>query len=428
MMVRGVLLACAVVLALGGCGGNDEALPPDRDASTATTEPTSSSSKYVLAGRSAGAHTEIFWADSLTLEPVDSYAVPIPFFYSVAELAPEGDLAAVGGSEQGVIQLVDLKRMRPLRTVELGAGEFVERLHWARPDLLLASLGGLPSQAVAVDPTTGTLLSSKGLGGTMVASWPAGDALAFLVAPTEGIGPARVARFDGSSVSSVELGEIQVGYHSEGETSEDFRTRQQIPGFAVDPSGTRALVVPAGNRVAEVDLATMDVTYHDLAEPVSLLGRLRSWLEPAAEAKLMDGPGRSAVWLPNGLVAVSGVDYSTNGDTLEADFVGLSLIDPADWSVNQVSDLPGSVAFREGALLGSAWEEGSDHQMLEVFGPDGELRFRLDREGVDFSQTSGGYLYASSYDGTRWEIIDLGTGELVAEAQPRQETYLVYVD
>jgi hypothetical protein len=427
-MVRGVLLAGAVVLALGGCGGNDEALPPDRDASTVTTEPTSPRGKSVLAGRSAGAHSEIFWADPLTLEPVDRRAATIPFFHSVAEFSPEGDLAAVGGSEQGVIQLLDVKRMRPLQTIELRAGQWVERLHWARSDLLLASLGGLPSQAAAVDPTTGTLLSSKGLGGTMVASWPAGDALAFLVAPTDGIGPARVARYDGNTVSSVELGEIQAGYASEGETSEDFRTRQQIPGFAVDPSGTRALVVPAGNRVAEVDLATMDVTYHDLTEPVSLLGRLRSWLEPAAEAKLMDGPGRNAVWLPNGLVAVSGVDYSTNGDSLEADFVGLSLIDPADWSVNQVSDLPGFVAFREGALLGSAWEEGSDHQMLEVFGPDGELRFELDGEGVDFSQTSGGYLYATSYDGTRFEVIDLGTGGTVAEAQPRRETYLVYVD
>jgi hypothetical protein len=108
-MVRGLLLAFAVVLALGGCGGNDEARPPDQDASTATTEastattePTSSRGKSVLAGRSAGAQSEIFWADPLTLEPVDSYAVPIPFFYSVAELAPEGDLAAVGGSEQGV--------------------------------------------------------------------------------------------------------------------------------------------------------------------------------------------------------------------------------------------------------------------------------------------------------------------------------------
>ena len=427
-MLRRILLAAVLVLALAGCGGSEDAQTPGPTSSTGTTTAKPPTGEPVLAGRSAGTDNEIFWADPLTLEPVDGRSARIPFFTSVAELAPEGDLLAVGGSEQAVIQLVDLERMRPLQTIELGAGEWVERLHWARPDLLLASVGGLPSQVVAVDPTTGKILSSESLGGVMLDSRPAGEALVFLVGPTEGIGRARVALFDGSTVSSVELGEIEAGYESEGEDSEDFRTHQQIPGLAVDPSGTRALVVPSGNRVAEVDLATMKVAYHDLSQPVSLLGRLRDWLEPAAEAKLMDGPGRSAVWLPNGLVAVSGADYSIDGDQVDADLAGLSLIDPSDWSVEKVSDGPGWVTFRGDALLGSSWEEGSDRQMLEVFGPDGDLRFALEREGADLSQTSGDYLYATSYDGTRFEIIDLETGETLAEAQPRRETYLVYVD
>ena len=45
----------------------------------------------------------------------------------------------------------------------------------------------------------------------MLASWPAGDALAFLVAPAEGIGPARVARFDGSTVRSWSSARIRAG-------------------------------------------------------------------------------------------------------------------------------------------------------------------------------------------------------------------------
>jgi hypothetical protein len=427
-MLRRILLAGVLVLALGGCGGSEDAQRRGPTSSTGTTTAKPPGGEPVLAGRSEGTDSEIFWADPLTVEPVDGRSATIPFFYSVAEPAPDGDLLAVGGSEQAVIQLVDLERMRSLRTIELGAGEFVERLHWARPDLLLASIGGLPSQVVAVDPTTGNVLSSRSLEGVMLASQPAGETVVFLVAPTEGIGRARLALLDGRTVSSVELDGIEAGYESEGEDSEDFRTRQQIPGLAVDPSGTRALVVPAGDRVAEVDLATMEVSYHDLSQPVSLLGRLRDWLEPAAEAKLIDGPGRSAVWLPNGLVAVSGVDYSTDGDEVHADSAGLSLIDPSDWSVDKVSDGPDWVTFRGGALLGSSWEEGSDRQMLEVFGPDGDLRFELEREGADLSQVSGDYLYATSYDGTRFEIIDLGTGETVAEAQPRRETYLVYLD
>ena len=168
--------------------------------------------------------------------------------------------------------------------------------------------------------------------------------------------------------------------------------------------------------------------YHDLAEPVSLLGRLRDWLEPAAQAKAIDGPDRSAVWLPSGMVAVSGNEYVSNGDDMSITPAGLSLIDPGDWSVRRLSDQPGWVTFRDGAVLASAWEEGSDEQTVIVFDPDGTLRFSLARTGADLSQTHGGFLYAATHDGTRFEIVDLVTGETVAEAQPKRETYLLYLD
>jgi hypothetical protein len=41
---------------------------------------------------------------------------------------------------------------------------------------------------------------------------------------------------------------------------------------------------------------------------------------------------------------------------------------------------------------------------------------------------NGTHLYATTHNGTVFEIIDLGTGEVVAEAQPRRETYLVRFD
>jgi hypothetical protein len=427
-MLRGVLLRTALVLALAGCGGGGESVTGPRPATTGASTPAAEPKEALLASRSDGVKSQIFWANPLTLEPVDATFATIPFFHGSAEFSPDGDLLAVGGSERGIIQLVDLDEMRTLEAIDLGAGDWVERLSWVRPDLLLATVGGLPSRVVAVDPTSGEIVAKEVLDGTTLMSVAAGDALVILLAPNEAIGPARVARFDGSELTSVEVSEIRAGYASEGETEEDFRTRQQIPGFAVDPDGARALVVPAGSRVAEVDLAAMEVVYHDLSQPVSLLGRLRDWLEPAAHAKLIEGPGRSAVWLPNGLVAVSGIDYSTDGDTIEADPAGLLLVDPSDWSVHRVSDMPGWTTFRDGALLGSGWEEGVDRQMLEVYDEDGSLRFSLEREGTDLSQTNAGYLYATSHDGTRFEIIDLDTGETVAEAQPTRETYLLYLD
>ena len=427
-MLRAALLVGTVVLALGGCGG-EETQTPQPATSTGAAVDTPSPSDSVLASRSDGTKSDVFWADPLTLEPVDARFATIPFFHGSAELSPDGSLLAVGGSEQGLVQLVDVEGMQALETIDLGRGEFVERLNWVRPDLLLASLGGLASQAAAIDPTTGTVTSAQDLEGTMLLSVPTEDALVFLVGPTEGIGPVHVARYDGTKVDSTKVAEVSAGYEmEEGESEQDIRTTQQIPGLAVSPDGARALVVPAGNRVAEVDLASGDVAYHDLSQPVSLLDRLRNWLEPAAEAKLIEGPGRTAVWLPNGLVAVSGADYSTDGDVIESEPAGLMLIDPADWSVSRVSEMPGWVTFRDGALLGSGWQDGVDRQMLEVFDPDGTLRFGLDRAGTDLSQTSGGHLYAASRNGARYEIIDLATGETVAKAQPRRQTYLLYLD
>ena len=207
--------------------------------------------------------------------------------------------------------------------------------------------------------------------------------------------------------------------------SSDYQARQSVPALAVNEEGTRALVIPAGGRIADVDLDTMQVTYHDLSEPVSFWGRLREWLEPAAQAKAIDGPDRNAVWLPNGLVAVSGAQYTMDGDQMDMTPAGLVLIDPSDWSVHRLSDEPSWVTLRGGALLASVWNDGSNGQKLIVFDEDGEHRFTLTREATDLSQTWGSWLYATSSDGTRFEIVDLESGKTVGRAEPRHETWLL---
>ena len=420
-MVPRLLLAAATAVTLAACGGEkDTAAPP-------TTPPSAPSSAPVLAASYDPDGSRIVWVNGRTLEPVGGRSVPVPFFAAVGALAPGGGVLAVGENEGGRVQLVDVEAMRALSTLEIDRTSWVERLHWAAPDLLLASLGGSTSHAAALDPETGDVLSVRDLGGVTLYSHPAGEELVFLVAPAEGIGSARLVVFNGRELRSVKLGEIQAGWEQEG-SEDDYRARQSVPALAVDPSGTRALVVPAGDRVAEVDLRSLKVAYHDLAEPVSLLGRLRDWLEPSARAKAMDGPDRNAVWLPSGLVAVSGSQYTMDGDSVDVTPAGLALIDPTDWSIRRLSDEPGWVTFRGGALLASAWREGTDEQALIVFDSDGTLRFSLVREGSDFSQVSGHHLYATTPDGTRFEIIDLETGETVGRAAPRLETWLLYLD
>lgn len=424
-MTRKLILVAAATVALLGCGGTR-----DDDAAPTTTGPSSApSAEPVLAATGDAAEgTKLRWVDGRTLEPIDGRSVTMPFFAGAAERSPDGSMLALGASEGDGVQLVDVERMRSLGTVDVGGADFVERLHWVQPDLLLASLGGLPSRAASLNPETRQVLSVKDLGGTVLYSQPTEEGLVFLVAPSSGIGQARLVVFDGNGFRTAQLTEIRAGWEQIEGTEEDYQARQSVPALAVDPSGARALVIPAGDRVAEVDLATMQVAYHDLSEPVSLFGRLRDWLEPAAQAKGMDGPDRNAVWLPSGLVAVSGSHYSMDGESFEMTPAGLALIDPADWSIRRLSDEPNWVTFRGGALLASAWKEGTDEQKLIAFDPDGTPRFTLVREAADLSQTSGSHLYAATYNGTRFEIVDLETGETVGRAAPRRETWLLYLD
>jgi hypothetical protein len=423
-----LLTVAAAVVALAGCGGDeDQRAAPPAATTTAATRPAPSELEPVLAVTSDAAGSRLVLADGLTLEPLPGREVALPFFTAVGSLSPGGEAVAVGAGEGGSIAFVDLTAMRSLGTVET-PGSFVQALYWARPNLLLASLGGPTSQVAAIDTRTRKLLAVRDVGGTVVYARRMKGALVLLVAPSQGIGPARLVVFDGSRPREAKLAEVRAGWEQVEGSSEDYRARQSVPALAVEPTSERALVVPAGGRVAEVDLASLQVRYHDLAEPVSLLGRLRDWLEPAAHAKAMDGPDRNAVWLPTGLVAVSGNEYVQDGDDVDITPAGLSLIDPDDWSVRRLSDQPGWVTFRDGALLASAWEEGSDEQTVIVFDPDGTLRFSLARTGADLSQTHGGYLYATTGGGTRFELVDLATGETVAEAQPERETALLYLD
>jgi hypothetical protein len=426
------LLVAAAVAALAGCGGsNDTGVPTTRSTATTTTAQSSSPvpKDQVLAATSDAAGSELFWVDGRTLEPVDDRGVEVPFFMSVGERSPDGDLLAVGESEGGAVQFIDVDRMRTLGKADVDSASYVERLHWVKPDLLLASLGGTPGMVAAINPETQQVLSVHDLGGAALYSQPAGKELVSLVAPTSRIGPARLVVFDGSELREASLGEVPAGWEQiEGTDDSDYRARQSVPALAVDPEGTRALVIPAGGRVAEVDLDTMEVRYHDLTEPVSFWGRLRDWLEPSAHAKGMDGPDRNAVWLPTGLVAVSGAEYTDDGETMKVTPAGLFLIDPSDWSVHRLSDEPSWVTFRGGALLASAWKQSSEEQKLMAFDPEGTLRFTLVREAADLSQTNGSHLYATTYNGTRFEIVDLETGKTVGRAAPKRETWLLYLD
>jgi hypothetical protein len=154
------------------------------------------------------------------------------------------------------------------------------------------------------------------------------------------------------------------------------RYPMERPGLAVDPDRGRAFVVAADAPVAEIDLATLRVAYHDLSERVSLLGRLRDWLEPPAHAHHPQGPLRQALWLGDGRIAVWGVRL--RGDNFEEVAGGLELVDTRDWTVRTIDDRATDATVVAGTLL--AWgpiPESGRSIGLTGYSLDGERRFHL---------------------------------------------------
>jgi hypothetical protein len=340
----------------------------------------------------------------------------------------DGKTLALGHGEKQQVELVNVASLRPLGVVELGIPGYISRLYWARAGMLFAAVG--QQFVVEIDPAGGKVHETRQIEGTLIAAEPIESGLVGLVAPPDRIGPLKLAVWDGNETSTVPLRMVGGWETEQGDDESEVRSRELVPGLAVDPTGRRALVVPPVGSVAEVDLDDLTVTYHTLSESASLFHRFLDWLEPAAEAKMIEGNDRQALWLANGLVAVSGTDYPPieAGQTDRAGKpAGLSLIDPDDWSVRQVDGKVSGVQLAGSQLV--AYEAGCSNApesfALVAYDLSGKERFRLCRdEGFD-PQVVGSYLYVGMDNNTRFDVIDMSTGAVVSRLQTKQTTTLL---
>ena len=160
------------------------------------------------------------------------------------------------------------------------------------------------------------------------------------------LGPARLVHVtvDGR-VRSVRLDRIEAGRRDDG------RGRVLFPGLAVDRRGNRAFVVAAdGGLIAEVDLGSRRVTYHDLGEP------------PRRPRVALESFLRSARWLGAGTLAVSGEDLPASEPPNRADPVpdGLRLVDTRTWTIRTVD--PEAQTFDHAGGLLLAWRWYAEHR------------------------------------------------------------------
>lgn len=319
--------------------------------------------------------------------------------------SPDRSQLAVGGFASG-IRFIDLERFEALGDFhENRRGGLVVGIAWPKPRRLLAVVQepwGAGELALAiVDPVERVVREWRRLSPAAgaVRAVASRSGLALLLAPLrkprrEIVGPARLLFVDMRGRSrSLALGKVSMGQEAVAGGPWGSVLRWWQPDLALDPAGRRAFVVGGRSPVAEVDLRTMRVTYHELREPISLLGRLHNWLEPEAQAKgALEGPTRTVRWLGDGLLAVSGF----NGRGGRPKGSGLKVIDTRTRSVRTIEEKAADFAWTQGRLLAFCCNYAEGNPLgLAAYDPSGRRPWHLfPGRGVLAVEAARGRAYA----------------------------------
>jgi hypothetical protein len=367
--------------------------------------------------------------DPRSLKPLPGPRAPIGRAGGPSALSPDGSQVVFAGY-RSLIRIVDLERMR-VRADISERGDF-GAVAWPEPRRILVATGfnwEMGVEVAMVDPVARRVLVRRSLGGSLQRFVPTDDGLLLLLGPRAGgIGAARLVVFSADGdIRVLRLGGVPAGFEHDQVDDGFVVDRYHTPGLAVDPSGETAFVVSADDEVAEVDLAQLRVQYHELRRTTSLLGRLRSWLEPSAEAKgASDGSARDAAWLGSGLIAVSGWDDHASFDaeghqTQTTTAAGVALVETQEWSKRMLAPDATAASLASDLLLvyGSRWNSwaGSFEGVgLTAFDRAGERRFRIfGAEPVGSVEVVGrhGYVRFDDSYSCQGRIVDLESGRVL---------------
>ena len=375
----------------------------------------------------SGPRARLAWYDGLTL--VQRRGPDAALGEHTGSWTFNGDrsILAIAHAELPQIRLVDVRRMRVLGDIWLmsrPAG--ASGLTWLSRDRLLAvAQTDGRSHVVVVDPQARRVVRRVELEGPVWGVRRLRDGIVLLLGASGTFTDARVAVADADgNVRTATVAGITIGNVFD-EDDPDHLVRTILPGFAVDAEGRRAFLAAADGAVAEVDLATLAVARHSLSGR-SLLDRLFAFLQPAANAKALEGPQRRAEWLGGGLLAVGGVDYTTQRDaqgrlSTRARGAGLHVVDTRDWSMRTLSRDATSFFPAGDVLVTRAWGGPDPHAQndLIAYGVDGRERFRVPLRATAYVVAAGGYAYVCG-DAFVASVLDAGTGALVRKAKPNE--------
>jgi hypothetical protein len=364
--------------------------------------------------------------DAMSLRPVGGRSLAIGYAVPVAR-SPRGVTLAFDGARGAALEFVDVRNLRSSGSVRIGDG-WIGGAAWPSPRRLVAVVGSEGrTRVVTVDPTLREKLGERSLPyRELLAAVPTAGRVVFVTGPTSSIGPVHVsvAGVDGA-VRSVRLTRIAGGTQFPTDPANPI-SRFARPALAVDSAGGRAAVVDGNGLVAEVDLAALTVAYHP-----------RIARTPARTGKAQEGWERTAVWLPSGTLAVTGMDYEAavqDGiERMTGSPVGVVLYDTRDWTAGAVDEGASEVVRMGDTLLAfggayvsdaSSYAEGGIG--LRGYGAEGALRFRIfGSERIGDVQTAGGHVYIGGCNRRCFRIVDPASGEVLAAPVTAQTTELV---
>jgi hypothetical protein len=394
------LAAVAVVLALPGAAAGERSA----GAASAKAPP-----RTVLALEGRRNHSVVVRLDGPTLRPLRGRRVALDGHAGAWAYSPDRRKIAFGVGEALGLNLVDTRRMRRAGRVTLANGE-VAALAWPTANRIVGveEVAGL----FVVDPNRRRLLHSERLDGWLQGFDRFGTSLVLLIAPEGAIGAPRLIAVDPNGATrSVTLDRLRAGTdvtHDEPPPAGHGESRRA--GLAVDAAGSRAFVVgAAGDPIAEIDLATLTVSYRVPSARRSFLARLRNWLEPAAAAKVpLAGSSRHAAWLGGGLLAYSGVETAVTGESATMTPAGLSIVDTRDWSIETVDARANGFVDVAGMLLTTGERTG-----LVGYTTEGVRRYDLFAgRDVTVWDVLASRVFAKPHNG-RIHIVEASTGKVV---------------
>jgi hypothetical protein len=256
--------------------------------------------------------------------------------------------------EATAIRFVNLpQRVAGRRLILDGERRRVTATAWVSGRVLVVVAGGGATTVYSVDPKRSAVVGSVQIPGVLVSGERTAARLVLLLAPVDRIGPARVVVVDRAlQVHTVMLERITAGTVVTGQGPER-QVRIQRPGLTVSPSGLQLYLVGGGEPAAAVELRTLAVRYAPLRRP-------------AAVQKSAAGSVRTAVALPDGRIVVSGSDHGSNRP------VGVSLLDPRDWSTRMLASTATWVRVAGGRIF-TRGTNGVGLRLLEPSGRSVEL-------------------------------------------------------